>query len=112
MDRVEVRCALDLEPVSVNDLGGLERGDRLWPVSATDRDGGEQLEVVLRLWVGDREVRVDDDPVAPWCGEHDGLGDLPVGGDVAVVVLDVAVVAADDDSDQRRRVARSIPGNW
>ena len=36
----------------------------------------------------------DDDPVAAGGGEHDGLGDLSVGSDVAVVVLDVAVVVA------------------
>ena len=49
------------------------------------------------LWVGDGKESADHDPVAPGSGEHDGLGDLAVGGDVAVVVLDVAVVAADDD---------------
>jgi hypothetical protein len=57
-------------------------------------------------------VGVDDDPVAAGCGEEDLPGDVSVGGDVGVVVLDVAVVAADDvQVDAGVRLAALLVGD-
>src|SRR5581483_9097698 len=114
LDRVQVWFALKRERVSVDALDRPERGKALRTVAAGDLDGGCQLEVIQRLRALDWQECADDDVVAAGRWERDRLCDPPARGDVAVVVLDVAVVAADDDQIDARvwLAALAVVGQW